>query len=637
MLQSIRERITGVVAVFAIVLIGVPLVISFGQMDAGSAPGSFAARVNGEEIPVSEFRQVSQNQLLQQQQRIRNELPPLLRRQVQESVLESLIRNRVVSQFVNEQGYRIPDERIVEVIRSLPAFQVGGEFSNASYIATLASQGLTPQRFERLQRSSMKINQLQDGIVDSAFFTPSEFRRFIELERQRRDVAFVSFEAPSMADDIEVTTEEVERFYAGNPDRFRTDEEVTLEYVEISMADVGADIEVDSAAAREYYEANIDQFSTAEERSARHILIATDADRDDTAARKLAEELYEKLESGEAAFADLAREYSDDPGSAEGGGDLGWTGRGVYVEPFEAALFDLSRGEVSPPVQTRFGYHIIQLLDVRPGARQPFEAVRESLIEDLRANAAEEQFYALAERVDDLALENPGNLSVVAEGAGLELRRIERFTRSGGDPLGYSAALVEAAFSPAVLEDGENSPLVELSEDRAVVVRVEEHRPPRQKPLEDVREEVRELLQLEKATKLARERGEALLERLRADEDFETLATQYGVELQTVTRADRRSEDVPLELLNEIFRTVPPADESPVYRGVTLSAGYGVFRLDRVWPGRPGNIPRDQRDERKQNLAQREGRAAMAALVNDLRATAEVKVAANILEDPEEF
>lgn len=632
MLQTIRERLTGWVAAAVILVIGLALVVSFGNMSTDATGVNFAARVNGEDIPLLEFRQVYQNQLQRQQELLRGEFSPALERQLKQNVLEGMIQNRVLAQYAYERGYRVSDQQLAQFISTVPAFQVGGAFSRESYIATLASQGLTPEVFEAEQRRQMAIAQLQNGIVSSAFYTPTEYRRFIQLEQERRQFSWLQLEPAQFLDSVSVADDEIEAFYEQNADRFLTEESVALEYVELRLDDVAGEVSVDDAMVRDYYEANAERFSTEEQRHARHILIAVDDADDDTEAAARAEALYEQLQAG-ADFAELAKANSDDPGSAESGGDLGWAGKGTFVKAFEDALFALKEGEISKPVRSEFGYHIIQLLEIKPGERQPFDVVRDSLTAELRRQLAEDRFYELAERMDDLALENPGSLAPVAEQLGLELKTVENFTRSGAGPFGYDQALIDTVFSPALLEDGENSPLLQPDKDRAVVLRVAEHRLPQARPLDEVRGEIEQELRLSKAAKLAQERGQQILGRLRSGEAAADVAAASGLELKGGEFYGRDAQ-LPPELLGAVFRAPAPAEDSAYIDGLpTSDGGFAIFLLSAVQPGRPEALPRAQRDQRKAQLAQQMGNASLVALVQDLRRAAEVVISPNIFED----
>ena len=636
MLQTIRERLTGWVAGAVIVIIGLALVVSFGNMNTDVITANVAATVNGDEIPMVEFRQVYQNQLLRQQEAFQGGLPAALQEQLQRNVLEGMIQNRVVAGYVSDHGYRVSDQRVADAIRSLPAFQVGGEFSPQGYVAALSSRGLTPEAFEAEQRRSLEISQLQAGIIDSAFYTPTEYRRFIELEQEQRRISYLLFDPANFSAGVELQPDAVQTFYEANESRFQTDETVVLEYVELRLADIAAGVSVDDAAVRDYYDANADRFTTAEERRARHILIAVEDEGQAESAAAQAADLYAQI-SGGGDFAVLARDFSADTGSATDGGDLGWAGRGVYVTAFEDALFALEPGEVSEPVRSEFGYHIIELLELRAGSRMTFEEVRDDLREDLQRQQAEDGFYEFAERMDDVALENPGSLEPVAQQLGLELRTVEDFGRSGGGAFGYNQALVDAAFSAAVLEDGENSPLLEIEEGWVAVIRAAEHRLPQLRPLDDVREQVEAELRLTQAAEAARSRGRTALDRAVAGETLEGLAEEFDVALGGGESYPRGSDQLPAELSAAAFRAAA-AGGPPVIDGITTSnGGFAVFRVDQVQPGRPESVPRDQRDQRKAILARQVGSAALGAMVLDLRADAKVVISPDAFPEPDSF
>jgi peptidyl-prolyl cis-trans isomerase D len=595
----------------------------------------FAARVNGEEIALPDFRQIAQQQVLEQEQALRGEIPQELRLQIEKNVLEGMVRNRVVAQYVRDQGYRVSDRRVAEHIRSLPGFQVGGQFSQDGYMAALASQGVTPATYEEERRAALQIQELQNGLLDSSFFTPAEFRRFVVLEGERRRAAFAVIDSRRLAERVTVSEDEIKAYYDARPQQFESQESLALDYVEASAAELPSAGEPTEAELRAIYEATPERFQSAEQRRARHILVAVDQDTDDEKARALAGQLHARLKAGED-FAALARQYSDDPGSASNGGDLGWAGKGTYVEPFEAALYAQNVGDIPDPVKTEFGYHVIQLQELRPGTQRTFEEVREELAGEARTKGASDRFFALTEKMDDAALENPSSLEAVAAATGLPVRHIDQFTRNGGGPFGANRAMIDAAFSAAVLEGGENSPLVEVGEDRAVVLRVAEHRPARLRPIEEVRAEVEKGVRAEKAAALANEQGGQILALVRGGADLGKLATEAGATLQTPALLARNSAEVPPDLLEVIFRAPRPDAGKPVLGGTVLAGGgYAVFRLDEVIPAKPEDVPRELRDTRKSLLARQVGIAETTALALDLRREAEVVIAPTLFEQPD--
>jgi len=637
MLQFIRDRFTGVIAFLIIGAISVTLVISFGNMDQGGIAGNFAAEVNGEEIDMRIYQRAVQNRLASQQEALQGDLPEFLQQQIQRNVLEGLVRNKVVTQYVRDTGFRIDDQSLSNAISSQPVFQLDGVFSQESYVAVLASQGLSPEFYEFEQRGQLQVRQLEDAIVSSSFFTPREYRHYIELLAEKREATIVLLDPADLVDEIEVADDDLQVYYDANADEFRTQQSVTLDYVEIRLDDIANQASVDEQDVRDYYDANMDRYGSEEQRHGQHILIALDGDTDESAARLLADELHQRLLDGEL-FGQLAGEYSDDTASAEQGGDLGWASRGDYVEGFADVLFELDPDEFSAPVRTEFGFHIIRLEAINSGAVRAFAEVRDELFDELSRRQAEDRFYALAEQIDDLALENPTSLGPIEAETEFKVQRIEQFTRNGGAPFGYNARLVDAAFSVAVLDDGENSPLLETSSESAVILRVVAHRPSVVQPLQDVRQSVAASVRLQQAGDVARQRGEKMLARLRAGDSLDDVAADSDAKVLRPGMLERSSNEVEAQLLAEIFRMPGPVGGGDAYRGLVLADGsYAVLRLDTVTAGRADTIAREARDQRKQMLAQQAGSSLITALVADVRERAKVIVATGLFDPPESF
>lgn len=635
MLEKIREGLKGWMAWAFIAVIGVPLVLTFVGGDTTFGGGGNAATVNGEDIPLVEFQRVLQDRMVARQQETRSALSPEVEEQLKRETLDGLVLNRAVIQFVRDAGFRVSAQRVADHIRTLPNFQVGGQFSKPAYDAALAANAVPAALFESEQRSLLEVNQLQDGIAGSSFFTPGEFRRIIALDQQRRDLDYVLLDPKVLGAGITPTEAEIQAWYATNAAEFQTAETVDLDYLEISLADTARDYVPDEAALRKAYDEDPTRFRSAEERQARHILISAGNGRTDAEARALADEIAKKLADG-ADFAALATQYSSDPGSAARGGDLGFAGRGVYVEAFEQALFALQPGQTSAPVKTEFGYHIIRLEAVKASEGQSFDEVRNQLAESLREQKAQDAFYALAERLDDLALENPGSLEPAAKELGLQIRRYPGYTRAGGGPFGDNADLGSAVFSDAVLEGGENTPLIELDSGRVVVARVAQHKLPAARPLAEVRDQIAERLRIQGAASEARKQGEAILKRQQAGEDLATVAASMGLSLLKTGPVFRRSPVLPPDLLAAVFRTPAPAGDKPVVRGVALAdGGYAVFRLNSVIPGQPDQIPQEQRDAQQRILGQRTAQAELSAFAAELRGTAKVVVAKDLFKAEE--
>jgi|GEM_PF-38748 len=502
MLQRIRDGFGRSVIIVILGLIAVSFI--FWGIDFNFTGPSYAAKVNGEEISLEEFERNLQAEQSNFLELYRVELDEDIRRQLRAQVLDRMVRQRALAQRVAELGYRVSDERLAASVQSIPMFQVGGEFSFDLLQTQLAFQGISVAAFEEMQREQLELFDLQNGIANAAFVTPDEYQRFVELMNQRREVAYATFELSSFLDGVEVTDEQIAEHYQEFGDRYMTEESASIEYVELRRADIAEQIEVDDAALREYYERRSAEFRTEEERAASHILITAEDGESDDDARARAAELVERIRGGEE-FAALAAEYSDDPGTASAGGSLGWIGRGMLEGPFEDTLYAMAEvGDVSDPVKTDFGWHIIRLDDIRAGEERSFEEVRDQIALEYRTERADDLFFDQANRLADVAFEEYDNLERVASTLGLPLKRIENFTRSGSaDAFPNGAPVIDAVFGFNATETGINSDLLELTDEHVVVVRVVDRIPPEQRPLEEVADEIRETLRRERAEQLA--------------------------------------------------------------------------------------------------------------------------------------
>jgi peptidyl-prolyl cis-trans isomerase D len=634
MLEAIRTRLSGWVSFVIIGFIGLALVISFGNMDSGINPELVVAEVNGEEIFVQQVRQSLDSQVKRYQDATGQDVPPFLKAQLAQNVLDSIIDSRLLLQYVNKSGYRVSDATVAAAIRSMEAFKVDGEFSQQTYEALLLSQGLSPQLFEEDRRRDLQMRQLQAVIVDSAFVTPSDYRRFLELEAETRDISFLAFNAASYESEVTVSEESVAEYYAANGQEFETDETIDVEFIELKLANIAATVEVDDAMVQNYYDENIDRFRTETERKASHILIATD-EQSDADALNQANKVLGLINAGED-FEVLAAEYSADPGSAAMGGDLGWSASGVFVPEFETALFELQKGEVSMPVKTQFGYHVIKLIDIRPGAEEPLSEVRESLLATLARDEAEELFYSASERLDDLSLESLDGLAMVAEDMGLELKLAVDVPRIGGTiGLPVSEQLQNALFSLEVLEDGENTPLIEIEPGHVLVARVTRHNLPQPRPIDEVAPGIRVFLVSQEAASLASAAADAVLLELQEGNEIAAVATANDVELQSEQAVSRGSRELPPELVSAVFEAPKPNDVPAPQVVLSPNGSVLILQIDSVVPGKPSELSRDERDERKTQLERMVGQSQVAALVQSLREAATIRMFDDIMQDPE--
>ena len=632
MLQKLRESTGRWIAVVILGLIAVTFI--FFGIDFSSVGATFAAKVNGETIPLVEFERELQQTQNQFQQQYPIELTEELRRTLRRQVIDRMVLGKALEQRADEMGYRVSDERLAESIRQIAAFQgPDGEFSSAAYSVLLTQQGLSPRGFEELQRTQLELGELENGIASSTFLTPDEYRRYIELFNERRELAYALFSVDDFLPKVAIGDDAVAAYYEENGDRYMSPETVDLEYVELDQASIAATVEVTDEALADYYEQEKDRFQTPEERHARHILVTIE-DGDEAAAEAKANAILARIQGGED-FAAVATEVSDDAGTKPAGGDLGWIGRGMLAGPFEDTLFSMQVGDVAGPVKSDFGYHIIKLEEIREGSERPFEEVRDEITSEYRSAQADQRFFDDANRLADLAFDAYDELDSVAMEMNLPLKTLDGFSRSG-DPEVFpnSMPVVQSAFGEELVDSGRNSALIELNDnDDVLVLRVKAHHLPEQLPLENVTDEIRGELSRQAAEKLVDEAAMAFYEELQAGaEDPAAAAEAHGGSWNAKRWIERTDADVPRDLLGVVFGVLKPLPENGVRQVVPLSTGdEAVMVVSAIEPGQPDTVPREQRDQRQRQLSDESARAEMNGYAAEVRDSASIRIPEDVL------
>lgn len=616
MLQNIRDNSQGWIAKTIIGIIVVLLALTgFDAIFNAASNSQTAAEVNGEEISRYDLDQAMNMQRRQLAQQLGSDFDPSMldERLLRNAALGSLIDRMLLLQSAKSADFAFSREALDQLILQTPEFQVDGVFNAARFDQVLQQMGYSRVQFRQLLEQEMLIGQLRAGISGTGFVTDQQVENFARLEMQTRD--FDTLTVPARSDAIEVSDEQVSEYYEANADRFRTPEQVIVEYVELKKESFFDQVEVSDEELQALYQKQI--ANLAEQRRAAHILIETGAESGDDEAKAKIDEIAARVKGGED-FAAVAKEASQDPGSANEGGDLGFAGPGVYDPAFEEALYALKEGEVSAPVRSEFGWHIIKLLGVQSPEVPSLESMRPELVRELKAQQVEQRFVEVSKQLEDSAFE-ASDLAQPAQELGLMVQTTEPFGRDGGQGIAANRQVVQAAFSDEVLVDGANSSVIELDPDTSIALRVKEHLQPAAIPLADVRDDIVEQLQQSLAAERAREKGEQLLADLRNGE-------QADGQWQTIEAAGRSQEGVAPALLQQVFRMPRPAEQGkPSYAGVALSNGdYAVVRLNGV------NEPEASlSDEEKLNfrrfLASRMGQQDFAAFRQKLQAQAEIE------------
>jgi peptidyl-prolyl cis-trans isomerase D len=616
-LQSIRDRLTGIIAIFIFALIAIPFafvgVSSYFTSDAVNA----VAVVNDQEITSNQFNQGFQNYRRRMQAQLGAAFDPeafdqaIVRRQF----LDRMIDEQLLAQVSLDSGLAVSNETLAQTIRSLPTFEVDGEFNSDVYQASLAAQGLTPAQFEADIRGSMVLNQFPSVIASSAIATPWELSEYARLQGQERAFKAIMVPAavadpepasaeetaeaeaaegeaaeaePAVAVEEPISEEAVLAWYDEHQSDYFSNEQVVVEYLELDAARLGGSIEPDEEILKARFEEQKARFVTPESRLASHILIevATEAPEVDIeTARQTAEDLAQRARDGED-FGELARENSQDIGSASEGGDLGWIEPGYMVRAFEDATYELTlENPISDPVQTGFGWHVIHLRDIRPAEGMSFTEARDILVEEYRAEADERRFLEQADRLVDIIYEDPTTLSAAADELGLEVMTAGPFGRLGGDGIAANPEVVSAAYSDLVLAQGAVSDPIDLGDNHLVMIRLKEHLPEALLPLEEVRDRVVASVRRQQALDAANATAQGLLTALQDGGEIQSLAESHALELVEAEAATRTSAELDATLREQVFLMEAPQEGGRITQVVELADGYAVVQLDRVTDG----------------------------------------------------
>ena len=625
MLQTIRDKFTGWIAIVFIGLLALTLVISFGNMEQTPLQDNVVITVNGEEITLFEFQEEFSNKLAEFQDLLGDEVPEVLEQTIKESAGEDLIIRVLLLDYLSNNGYRVSPEYVAELIRTNESFQLGGVFIRENYEAILASQGVSVDQFENDLRLQLEINQLRRGLIETAFMTNAEFTQFIELQMQERSGQVLIIDSSRFKDQVNVDPSEVNDYYENNIDLFQSNEELDVEYLEINIEDVAQQVQFSGDEIRDYYENNLDRFVSNEERKSSHILVAIDEDTTDEQAAKLIKEIQTKLET--ETFEELAKQYSDDPGSAAQGGDLGWAETGLFVPEFESALFSMNVGDTSEAVKTDFGYHLIRMDDIKPGQQQAFEDIEYELELEYSRLLAEEELFELADQMADLTLQSYNELSTVAEKMSLKKSNLDAFTRTGSTFLHQDPEMVNILFSPGSIELGENTPLFQIG-DSVIVARAKAHRLPSTRDFVEVQGDIQSFIMNQEAMKLANDYADGL----KNDESlvFGDLSQDDGIQVEDF-QILRNSTNYSRGLSDAIFSLKKDLINEEIVVFSELEKVY-LAKVSSVDTGNLSLFSDQERSDAKSDLSEQYGSQDLDGLAQSLRDNAEVFIEPGLYE-----
>ncbi|BBB26051.1 SurA N-terminal domain-containing protein [Amphritea japonica] len=624
MLQNIRDNSKGIVAKIIVGLIAVTFAL-FGVESLVSLTGgsNAPATVNGVEISERDLLQgadLQRRQLLAQMGE--NADPTLLDDNlIRKATLDNLIQQEVLVQSAVSQDMAIADQALDQMIINTSDFQVEGQFNRDQYAAVLRNAGLTPMMYKELLRKESLIGYERSGYLLSGFSLEQEAERIISLDRETRDLAYVQVALDDYKQGVSLTAEDLSAYYADHQSEFMTDEQVVIEYLLINKTDLLKQVTVDDAELQSQFDQVLASFESAEQRTVSHIMIEVSDQVDDAAALAKAEKLAERLASGEA-FAALAESESDDPGSAPMGGDLGVYQQGLLDGPFESAVYALNVGEVSEPVRTSFGYHLITLTELTASEAPVFDDVKDQLIAEQMDNKVEQLYVEKVGQLTDLSF-SAGDLQEPAEELQLTIIEAPAFGSAGGnDDITANARVIRTAFNEELIRDGLNSDPIELDSGRTLVLRVKEHIRPRQLSEEEVSEQITEVLVVEKAGEALQASLEAELEKLKQGGERVAINGAEWAVAEAVTRADRSQS---FEVMTTAFK-MPKPESGASYSLITLQNGAkAIVAVTAVSTPDLSEITADERKGMRAVLGQRAGQFDYQAMTEARKSAAEIE------------
>ena len=621
MLQNIRDNSQGWIAK---TIIGIIVVLmAFTGVEAifqATTNSQNAATVNGEDISQNELSQAVDMQRRQLMQQLGKDFDASLldEKMLRESALKGLIDRKLLLQGADEANFAFSEGALDQVILLTPEFQVDGKFSSERFDQVIRQLGYSRMQFRQMLAQEMLIGQLRAGVAGSGFVTDAEVLAFARLEKQTRDFATLNVKADPAA--VKVTDDEVKAYYDEHAKEFMTPDQVVIDYLELKKASFFDQVTVKDEDLQAAYQKEIANLS--EQRRAAHILIEVNDKTTEAQAKAKIEEVQARLAKGEK-FEALAKEFSQDPGSANNGGDLGYAGPGVYDPAFEKSLYSLAKDQVSEPVRTDFGFHLIKLLGVEAPEVPSLASLKDKLTRDLKAAQVEQRFVEATKQLEDSAFE-ASDLAQPAADLKLTVHTSKPFGREGGEGVTANRAVVTAAFSTEVLDESANSTAIELDPDTVIVLRAKEHLKPAQLPLESVSAAIRAQLTKEHASAAAKTKAEKLIADLRDGKAPLDKAVD-GQDWKTTEAATRGHEGVEPAVLQALFRMPKPAaKDKPTFTSVTLPDGsLMIVRLNGV---NEAAAPTDEEKvQYRRFLASREGQQDFAAYRKQLESQADIK------------
>jgi len=620
MLQTIRENSKGLIAKIIIgFIIAIMALFGVESIMSGFITNPTVGEVNGEEITELELTNSVQNLLAS----VGGNLGSLDEDLIRQVALNQIIEDRLLRQSSQDAALLISSDAIDLQIINDPQFQVGGVFNSDLAVRTMATQGFTVAGYRQALADQMVVGQLANAFASSGFVTQSELERVAALSSQSRDFRFLSITLGNRTGGEPIPPDQIETYYQNNQAQFMIDEEVAIDYVVLDKSAIFSEVVVSEADVLARYEEERANSSSASQRRVSHILLETGGSTEEAVVAEAAA-LKARIDQGED-FGSLAVEASSDTASAEQGGDIGYSDGTAFPAGIEAALLDMEVGQVSDPVVTEFGVHLVKLTEYDVNEYPAIEEVSERIRRDLSSAEVDEIYFSRLETLANLAFETTDLAEISAE-LGLPVQQSEMFSRSGGfTEITTNANVIAATFADEVLVEGNNSDVVEIGNDRALVLNINTRNEESLRPFEEVRGEIAAILRTELERERAAALGDQMLSSLRNGESIDDMLLANELQWIVQTNASRDQSGLNTEVLRNVFALSVPAEGESEFSGFALSNGtYIVAELQGVNRGSLAQMDSTERDAMVSSLVERDGRAAFDAFLANTRNNADI-------------
>lgn len=634
MLQSLRSKFMGWPGVIVFGGLGLLMAVGFGVGSYSvSSRDTWVAKVGDHEISKQAYQTQMNNMRRQMSQKQGDNFDPAYfqKPEVKQQIVDGMVERYLLQQSGKQLGLTVTTAAVRNQIASIPSFQVNGKFDPVTYRAVLTSNRLTPQAFQAQVRAGLETRLLPSTVAATSTIGDADVDDYLKLQLQTRDLHYVVLPRPPLAS-TEVSDDEVASYYKAHSADFMIPEQVAIKYIELDASQLKTDEKVDDATLKARYKEEQNRFVEPEQRLVSHILIKV-PDNATPEQQKQALEKAKKVDAKARAkgadFAALAKEYSDDIGSAIQGGQLGWLQKGVTNKAFQDAMFSMQKGQISKPVLTPDGYDIIWLRGVRAGDVKPFSEVRDELLTEVKQSNREHKYSELAGKLTDLVYKNPASLAPAAKKLGLTIEKTDLFSHDGAKKgLASDPKVVKAAFSDNVLIDGNTSDPINLGTNHMAVIHVVEHKQTKPKPLASVSDTIRQKILDERVDSAAKKHAEALFAKLEKGKSLTKLAASDKLAVQKLDGAQRHQRGTQPALLDKAFSMAHPTDKQPRLGMVSLGDGsYALLALDAVHPGKIDEVPKFQRRMLMSQMRQAYAATSVNEWLKMLKRNADVQVA----------